>query len=230
MSGFPPPLFLTCTTRPSRALCSTLPTNFPCLVLIGSPILLPLVLLFPPRRVDLFVPPTDRKEGQIRFVSFRIVIISGCSWPSQHFCFFRKVHPLLVIVNPRPRSRHVVRPSVVMILVSSTRSSHTCDESWILMKPPAGICRSRNPLVKVLDKLFDDPHYAHCLHLARRVGFCHHSAFSNSGSCCPLHQEPGKSRTGLCLSNLSASCQSERPARLGVCWPFWSLHTRLPEP
>jgi len=144
MSGFPPPLFLTCTTRPSRALCSTLPTNFPCLVLIGSPILLPLVLLFPPRRVDLFVPPTDRKEGQIRFVSFRIVIISGCSWPSQHFCFFKKFHPPLGIVNPRPGSRHVVRPSVVMILVSSTRSCHTCDESWILTKPPTGISWSRN--------------------------------------------------------------------------------------
>ena len=38
----------------------------------------------------------------------------------------------LVIVHPRPGSRHVVRPSVVIILVSSTRSSHTCDESWIL--------------------------------------------------------------------------------------------------
>ena len=30
-----------------------------------------------------------------------------------------------------------VRPSVVAILVSSTRSSHTFDESWNLRKPPA---------------------------------------------------------------------------------------------
>jgi len=49
-----------------------------------------------------------------------------------------------VIVHPRPGSRHVVRPSVVMNLVSSTRSSHTCDESWILTKPPAEISWSRN--------------------------------------------------------------------------------------
>ena len=74
------------------------------------------------------------------------------------------------------------------------------------------------------------PHCAHCLHFARRVGFCHHPALSNSGSCCPLHQEPSKSRTGLSLSNLSASCQSKRPARLGFCWPFRSLHAHLPEP
>ena len=153
MSGFPPPLFFTYTTRPSRATCSTLPANFSFLVLIGSPILLPLVLLSPPRRVDLLVPPTERKEEQtyiccsarhtahigdlypassnssVRFVSFRIVVISACSWPSQHSCFFVKFHPPLVIVHPRPGSRHVVRPSVVMILDSSTRSSHTCDES-----------------------------------------------------------------------------------------------------
>jgi len=83
-------------------------------------------------------------NSSVRFVSFRIVVISACSWPSQHSCFFRKFHPPLVTVHPRPVSRHVVRPSVVMILVSSTRSSHTCDESWILTKPPAGISWSRN--------------------------------------------------------------------------------------
>ena len=83
-------------------------------------------------------------NSSVRFVSFRIVVISACSWPSQHSYFFRKFHPPLVIVHPRPGSRHVVRPSVVMILVSSTRSSRTCDESWILTKPPAGISWSRN--------------------------------------------------------------------------------------
>jgi len=31
-----------------------------------------------------------------------------------------------------------------MILVSSTHSSYTCNESWILTKPPAGISGSRN--------------------------------------------------------------------------------------
>ena len=78
------------------------------------------------------------------FVFFRIVVISACSWPSQHSCCFRKFHPPIVTVHPRPGSRHVVRPSVVMILVSSTRSFHTCDKSKILTKPPAGIFWSRN--------------------------------------------------------------------------------------
>ena len=68
-------------------------------------------------------------NSSVRFVSFRIVVISACSWPSQHSCFFRKFHLPLLILHPRPGSRHVVRPSVVMILVSSTRSSHTCDAS-----------------------------------------------------------------------------------------------------
>ena len=39
-----------------------------------------------------------------------------------------------------------------MILVSSTHSSYTCNESWILTKPPAGISWSRNqsePLLSI---------------------------------------------------------------------------------
>jgi len=83
-------------------------------------------------------------NSSVRLVSFRIVATSTCSWPSQHSCFFKKFHPPLVIVHPGPGSRHIVRPSVVMILVSSTRPFHTCDESWILTKPPAGISWSRN--------------------------------------------------------------------------------------
>ena len=46
-------------------------------------------------------------------------------------------------------TRHVVRPSVVMILVSSTRSSHACDESWIPTKSPAGISWSRNQFFSI---------------------------------------------------------------------------------
>jgi len=38
--------------------------NFTFLVLIDFPIFLPLVLIFPLGRVDLLVPPTERKEGQ----------------------------------------------------------------------------------------------------------------------------------------------------------------------
>ena len=62
MSRFPLLLFLTCTTRPSRASCLLLPANFPFLVLIGSPILLPLVLLFPPQK-SRSPRPTDWKKG-----------------------------------------------------------------------------------------------------------------------------------------------------------------------
>jgi len=63
MTGFPPPLFLTCTTRPSGALCLPLPAHFPFLVVIGSPIILPWFFFFP-RRVDLLIPLIDREEGQ----------------------------------------------------------------------------------------------------------------------------------------------------------------------
>jgi len=83
-------------------------------------------------------------NSSVIFVSFRTVVISACSWLSQHSCFLRKFPLPLVIVHPRPGSRHVVRPSVAMILVSSTGSSHTYDESWILTKPPAGISWSRS--------------------------------------------------------------------------------------
>jgi len=88
-------------------------------------------------------------NSSVRLVSFRIVVISAYSWPSQHSCFFRKFFTSPVIVHPRPGSCHAVRPCVVMILVSSTRSSHTCDESWILTKPPAGISWSRNQVFPI---------------------------------------------------------------------------------
>jgi len=72
-------------------------------------------------------------NSSVCLVPFQMVasVISACSWPSQHSFLFRKFHPMLVIVYPqaRPGSRHVVKPSVVMILVSSTCSFHTCDES-----------------------------------------------------------------------------------------------------
>jgi len=70
-------------------------------------------------------------NSSVRFVSFRIVIISACSWPSQRSCSFRKFYPLLRIVHLHSGSKHMVRPSVVMILVSFTRSFHTCADSRI---------------------------------------------------------------------------------------------------
>jgi len=79
------------------------------------------------------------------WVSFWMVVISACSWPSHRSFLFRKLYPPLLIVHPRSGSRHVtvVKPSLVLILVSSSRSSHTCDKSCILMKPLAGISWSR---------------------------------------------------------------------------------------
>jgi len=95
------------------------------------------------RVVDLYPASSN---STVRLVSFWMVVINACSWPSQCSYFSRKFHPPLVIVHPRPGSRHwhVVRPSVVMIFVSFTRSSHTCDESKILPKPPSGISWSTN--------------------------------------------------------------------------------------
>ena len=94
-------------------------------------------------------------NSSVRLISFRMVVISACSWPSQRSCFSRKFLPLLVNqnFNPRPGSRHVVRPSTVMILVSSTRSSHTCDKSQILTKPPAGIIWSRNQVFPIINSV-----------------------------------------------------------------------------
>jgi len=47
-------------------------------------------------------------------------------------------------------------------------------------------------------------HCVHYLNHAQRVCFCHHPALSFSGLSCQLHQEPGKSRIGLSISNLTA--------------------------
>jgi len=83
---------------------------------------------------DLYLASSN--SSSVLLVSFWIVVISACScqWHSQRSCFVRKFHPLLVITHPRPGSKYVVRPSIMTILVSSTRSFHICDESWILTK------------------------------------------------------------------------------------------------
>ena len=54
-----------------------------------------------------------------------------------------------MIVLPHPRSRHVIKTSVVMIFVSSTHSSHTCDKSKILSKTSTGIFWSKNQSVPI---------------------------------------------------------------------------------
>ena len=75
---------------------------------------------------DLYLASSN---SSVCLVSFQMVVISACSWSSHPSFLLRKFHPPLVMVSRRPGSRHTVRPFIVMILVSSTRSSHTCDES-----------------------------------------------------------------------------------------------------
>ena len=78
MSGFPPPLFLTCTTRPSLASCLPLSAKSPFLVLIGFPILLPLVLLPPPKKTTS-PRPTDCKKGIAASPSILVALLICCS-------------------------------------------------------------------------------------------------------------------------------------------------------
>ena len=95
MSAFPLPPFLICTKRPSYASCLPLPANFHFRVLIGSPTLLPLVLLWVSRRVDLFVPLTARKEGQ---TSLLLLQFSWHYWSVALLV----IMPTLVICIPPP--------------------------------------------------------------------------------------------------------------------------------
>jgi len=117
--------------------------------------------------------------------------------------------------------------------------SGCCSFCFVVQMPPLHAKHlppwPRCILWKSLSNFLTIPHCAHCLHLDRRVGFCHHPALSNSDSCCTLHQEPGKSRTGLFLSNLSASCQSERPCQAWILLAFsvaphpftWALNSTM---
>ena len=99
MSGFDPRLFLTCTTQPSRALC---------LPLAASPSILVALLICCSARNTVHVGDLypASSNSSVCWVSFQIDIISACLWPPQHSCFFRNFHPLLMIVHPRPGSRH----------------------------------------------------------------------------------------------------------------------------
>jgi len=107
------------------------------------------------------------------------------------------------------------------VLVKIMLISGCCDFRFVIRLPPLHALhlppRPSCILSKSVLNFLTTLRCAHCLHLARRVGFCHHPALSTSSSCCPLHQEPDQSRTGLSLSNLSTSCQSER------CCQAWIL-------
>ena len=94
MSGFPPSLFVTCTTRPSRAWCLSLPANLPSVALIGCPMSIPLVLvLYRLSHVKTVGPcvfpqksrsprPADWKKGEVNIAgspSILMALLICCS-------------------------------------------------------------------------------------------------------------------------------------------------------
>jgi len=81
-----------------------------------------------------------------------------------------------------------------------------CGSRFVFRPPPLhALHLPSDSLWKSSPSSLSTLHCAYCLHHARRVGFCHHPALSNSVVCCPLHLELGKSRMGLPLPHLSAS-------------------------
>jgi len=74
--------------------------------------------------------------SSVRLVSSWMTVISSCS-RSNH-CFRKKNQLLLVIVHPLCGSMHVVRPSVVLILVLPRHSSESTDSARIRTYPPFG--------------------------------------------------------------------------------------------
>jgi len=80
--------------------------------------------------------------SSVRLVSSWMTMISSCSRSNHRFC--KKFQLLLAIVHPLCSSMHVVRPSIVVILVLPRRSSQSSDSARILTYPPFGISRSKN--------------------------------------------------------------------------------------
>jgi len=88
-------------------------------------------------------------NSSVRVVSLQIDVISGCSWQSQHFCFQKIPFPANDCHGPSSSWAQACSQTFCCDDSPSTRSAHTCDESWILMKPPAGISWSRNQVFHV---------------------------------------------------------------------------------
>jgi len=78
----------------------------------------------------------------VRLVSSWMTVISSCSWSNHRFR--KKFQLLLAIVHPLCSSMHVVRPSVVCILVLPRRSSQSSDSARILTYPSFDISWSKN--------------------------------------------------------------------------------------
>jgi len=79
--------------------------------------------------------------SSLRLVSSGVNVISSCSLSNHRFR--QKSQLLLLIVHPLSGSMHVVRPSVVLILVLPRRFSKSNDSARILMYPPLG-CDSKS--------------------------------------------------------------------------------------
>ena len=76
-----------------------------------------------------------------------MTVIISCSQSNHHFR--KKFQLLLAIVRPLCGSMHVVRPSVVHILVLPRCSSESSDSARILTFPPFGISQSKNQLMPI---------------------------------------------------------------------------------
>jgi len=91
--------------------------------------------------------------SSVHLVCSWMTVISFCSWSNHRFR--KKIQLLLVIVHPLCGSIHVVRPSVVLILVLPRRSSETSqcnDSARILTYPPFwydGMSWSKNQLMLI---------------------------------------------------------------------------------
>jgi len=76
-----------------------------------------------------------------------MTMISSCSQSNHRIR--KKFQLLLAIVHPLCGSMHVVRPSVVLILVLPRRSSQSSDLARILTHPPFGISWSKNQFMQI---------------------------------------------------------------------------------
>jgi len=82
-----------------------------------------------------------------RSVSSWMTVISSCSRSNHHFC--KTFQLLLAIVHPLCGSMHVVRPSVVLILVLPRHSFQSSDSARILTYPPFGISWPKNQFMPI---------------------------------------------------------------------------------
>ena len=85
--------------------------------------------------------------SSVRLVSSYMTVISSHSRSNHRFR--KNFQLLLAIVYPLCGCMHVVRPSVVLILVLPRRSSHSSNIARILTYPPSSISRSKNQLMLI---------------------------------------------------------------------------------